>query len=40
MSGQVIPARTVVAYCLAVISVATAVIHFAAAGPHFQQYWL
>jgi hypothetical protein len=43
MSGQshsAVPARRVVAYCLAVISVATAVIHFAVAGQHFQDYWL
>jgi hypothetical protein len=40
MSGQEIPRRTVAAYCLAVISVATAVIHFAVAGSHFQRYWL
>jgi hypothetical protein len=26
--------------CLAVLSVATAVIHFAVAGAHFQEYWL
>jgi hypothetical protein len=43
MSGQaasVVPSRKVISYCLAIISVATAVIHFAAAGQHFQQYWL
>ena len=40
MSGREIPGRTVVAYCLAVISVATAVIHFAVAGAHFQEYWI
>lgn len=27
-------------YCLAIASAATAVIHFAVAGGHFQQYWL
>ena len=26
--------------CLAILSVATAVIHFAVAGSHFQEYWL
>ncbi|MGE5290923.1 MAG: hypothetical protein ACM3ML_27760 [Micromonosporaceae bacterium] len=31
--------RKVVMYCLAIISVATAVTHFAVAGEHFQQYW-
>ena len=30
----------VVWYCLAIASVATAVIHFAVAGAHFQEYWL
>jgi len=34
-----VPGRKVVAYCLAILSVATAVIHFAVAGSHFQQYW-
>jgi len=28
------------ASCLAILSVATAVIHFAVAGSHFQEYWL
>jgi hypothetical protein len=28
-----------VAYCLAILSAATAVIHFAVAGAHFQEYW-
>ena len=32
--------RKVVAFCLALMSVATAVIHFAVAGEHFQEYWL
>lgn len=32
--------RRVVLYCLAIVSVATAVIHFAVAGEHFQEYWL
>ena len=40
MSGREIPGRTIVAYCLAVIGAATAVIHFAVAGAHFQEYWL
>ncbi len=35
-----VPGRTVVVSCLAIISVATAVIHFAVAGEHFQEYWL
>ncbi len=32
--------RRVVLSCLAILSVATAVIHFAVAGSHFQEYWL
>jgi hypothetical protein len=32
--------RMVLGYCLAIMSVATAVIHFAVAGAHFQEYWL
>jgi hypothetical protein len=35
-----VPERKVVLYCLAILSVATAVIHFAVAGEHFQEYWL
>ncbi len=27
-------------YSLAVVSLATAVIHFAVSGEHFQEYWL
>ena len=40
MSESYVPDRKVIAYCLAIISIATAVIHFAVAGQHFQQYWL
>jgi hypothetical protein len=32
--------RRVVLTCLAIIGLATCVIHVRAAGPHFQQYWL
>jgi hypothetical protein len=32
--------RRVVLTCLAIIGLATCIIHFKAAGPHFQQYWL
>jgi hypothetical protein len=32
--------RRVILSCLAILSVATAVIHFAVAGSHFQEYWL
>jgi hypothetical protein len=35
-----LPARTLVARCLAIASAAAAVIHFAAAGSHFQEYWV
>jgi hypothetical protein len=35
-----VPRDRVVVYCLAILSVATAVIHFAVAGEHFQEYWL
>jgi hypothetical protein len=37
---QSVPGRKVLGYCLAIISVAAAVIHFAVAGEHFQEYWL
>src|SRR5258707_2417126 len=40
MSGSYVPSRRVIAYCLAMMSLATAVIHFAVAGQHFQEYWL
>ena len=40
MSGSYVPSRKVIAYCLAMMSLATAVIHFAVAGEHFQEYWL
>ncbi len=40
MSESYVPSRRVIAYCLAIVSIATAVIHFAVAGSHFQQYWL
>lgn len=35
-----VSAAKVVRYCLAIASGATAVIHFAVAGAHFQEYWL
>jgi hypothetical protein len=35
-----VPLNRVLLSCLAVVSVATAVIHFAVAGAHFQEYWL
>jgi hypothetical protein len=40
MSESYVPSRKIIAYCLAILSITTAVIHFAAAGQHFQQYWL
>ena len=38
--GALVPARKAVLYCLAIVSLATAVIHFAVTGSHFQEYWL
>ncbi len=35
-----VPLSKVALSCLSILSVATAVIHFAVAGAHFQQYWL
>ncbi len=35
-----VPVRKVALYCLSILSIATAVIHFAVAGAHFQEYWL
>jgi len=32
--------RRILLTCLAIIGLATCIIHFKAAGPHFQQYWL
>jgi hypothetical protein len=37
---QSVSGQKVLGYCLAIISVAAAVIHFAVAGEHFQEYWL
>lgn len=37
--GPVVSRSRAVVYCLAIIGVATAVIHFAVAGSHFQEYW-
>jgi hypothetical protein len=39
-SEPTVSRRRVVVYCLAIMSVAAAVIHFAVAGEHFQEYWL
>ncbi len=39
-AGPFVSRVRVVASCLAVLSVATAVIHFAVAGEHFAEYWL
>ena len=38
--ARTVPLNRVLLCCLAVLSVATAVIHFAVAGSHFQEYWL
>jgi hypothetical protein len=35
-----VPLRNVALYCLSILSVATAVIHFAVSGAHFQEYSL
>src|SRR5258708_15685337 len=35
-----VPVRKVALYCLGILSIATAVIHFAVSGAHFQEYWL
>jgi hypothetical protein len=35
-----LPAARLVASCLAIASVAAAVIHFAVAGSHYQEYWV
>jgi hypothetical protein len=40
MSEPYVTGRKVIAYCMAIISITTAVIHFAVAGQHFQEYWL
>jgi len=40
MSGSYVPSSRIIASCLALLAVATAVIHFAVAGSHFQQYWM
>ena len=35
-----VPLRKFALYCLGILSIATAVIHLAVAGAHFQEYWL
>ncbi len=35
-----VPVRTIALSCLAIVSLVTAVIHFAVAGEHFQEYWV
>jgi hypothetical protein len=37
---DIVPLGRVAGYCLAIMSFAAAVIHFAVAAEHFQQYWL
>jgi hypothetical protein len=39
-TGPPAPRARIVASCLAILSVATAVIHFAVAGEHFAEFWL
>lgn len=36
---RTIPLTKVAAVCLAIVSLATAVVHFAVSGEHFQDYW-
>jgi hypothetical protein len=36
----IVSRHTVVLTCVAILSMAAAVIHFAAAGPHFREYWV
>lgn len=38
--GPTVTRRRIVILCLAILSAATAVIHFAVAGGHFREYWL
>jgi hypothetical protein len=38
--ARTVPLNRVLLSCLAVLSVAAAVIHFAVSGQHFQEYWL
>src|SRR5215813_226061 len=40
ISDRTVSSNRIVACCLAIVSLATAVIHFAVAGSHFQEYWL
>ena len=40
VGGGSVPLSKVALYCLSILSIATAVIHFAVAGTHFQEYWL
>jgi hypothetical protein len=40
MQDSAVSGHQVARYCLAVVSLATAVIHFAVSGEHFQEYWL
>jgi hypothetical protein len=40
LSEAAIPLRRVVLACLAILSAAAAIIHFAVAGSHFHRYWL
>src|SRR5262249_11859729 len=40
ISDRTVSSNRIVACCLAIVSLATAVIHFDVAGSHFQDYWL
>jgi hypothetical protein len=37
---RTVSVRKVALYCLAILSIVTAVIHFAVSGEHFQEYWV
>jgi hypothetical protein len=40
LAEPTVPGRRVALYCLTIVSVATAVIHFAVSGEHFEEYWV
>ncbi|MBO0692485.1 MAG: hypothetical protein J2P58_06280 [Acidimicrobiaceae bacterium] len=40
LGERTVTVRAVVPYCLAILTLAPAIIHFAVAGSHFQEFWL
>lgn len=40
LDNRTVTLRAMIPYCLAALAVASGIIHFSMAGPHFQQYWL